>query len=362
MKLTNFEHLKLFFVSAIVLIGTASFVGGGRRSPAAREPVVAARPEPERQLTSAQLPCFGQDCRSEQLESPPDLVSSGGRSDVVGETVETYAPPVHPFYSVFASKEHEQHNVAEDPTQQNQRSVRRGLGSIDPKSVMHKPTSSHLGGHTAPVSDPLDDEVTARVSNAFDHIDNNHYGMFPSEARMIVKAGVHYSIDLLIESGTANGVSTEALSRSMPNVEIHTIDTDVYRVHKKTKARLEQCCPPVTTHIGNSLKLLPKLLAENQYRRIGVVIDGPKGRAGLRLAAKVLASPNVYFVAIHDTAPFWKTGDNKIGGAVKESTWTPDYREKYGYMDQKIIDVSKSKNKKSMEKTGCGLDIFYKQE
>ena len=177
---------------------------------------------------------------------------------------------------------------------------------------------------------------------------------------MVAEACRVHGIDLLLESGTANGVSTEILSRTMPWLQIETFDLDSYSVHGKTASRLRECCPRVTTHIGDSLNLIPNFLSGHPKRSVGVVIDGPKAKAAYNFAERLLHQPGVRFVAVHDTAPFWNYDLGSIPGTTKNSSWAPEYRSKYSHMDYNYTMSASDVNHDTPNqlKYGNGIDIF----
>ena len=203
------------------------------------------------------------------------------------------------------------------------------------------------------------------------------FGMFPSEARAVIEASLVQEIDLLVESGTANGVSTELFARSMPTLKIETIDLDAYGLHEKTKAALHACCPNVETFVGDSRKRLLHLGQENPEARIGVVIDGPKGAQAFRLAEQLFAAvPNLRFIAIHDTAPFWEDYKQDyptaatLDGAEASSvvrTWAARHRAEFGSLDSEAIaafeamlDTKTAERIELFRKFGAGLDLFLR--
>lgn len=106
-----------------------------------------------------------------------------------------------------------------------------------------------------------------------------------------------FDIDLLIESGTYNGRSTDVFARYLdPARRIHTIDIEI---RQEARDRL-QPWENVVLHEGDSRTRMLELIAEGGSDRVAVFIDGPKGRAAVRLAIDVLNQPAVCFAAIHD--------------------------------------------------------------
>ena len=136
-------------------------------------------------------------------------------------------------------------------------------------------------------------------------------GVFFSEALALVAMVELVGATHLIESGTAQGQSTELLARFFEGtpLRIITIDRDsLYGLHAQTSRRLAKW-PAVRCLKGDSFELVPKLLdGLPPGSRAVVFVDGPKGRLGLRLATLALRHRSVGLVALHDTAAVWDDG------------------------------------------------------
>lgn len=136
-------------------------------------------------------------------------------------------------------------------------------------------------------------------------------GVFFSEALALVAMVELVGATHLIESGTAQGQSTELLARFFEGtpLRIITIDRDsLYGLHAQTSRRLARW-PAVRCLKGDSFKLVPKLLdGLPPGSRAVVFVDGLKGRLGLRLATLALHHRSVGLVALHDTAAVWDDG------------------------------------------------------
>ena len=133
-------------------------------------------------------------------------------------------------------------------------------------------------------------------------------GVFFSEALALVAMVELVGATHLIESGTAQGQSTELLARYFEGtpLRIITIDRDsLYGLHAQTSRRLARW-PAVRCLKGDSFELVPKLLdGLPPGSRAVVFVDGPKGRLGLQLATLALRHRSVGLVALHDTAAVW---------------------------------------------------------
>lgn len=116
-------------------------------------------------------------------------------------------------------------------------------------------------------------------------------GIFYSEVFLFISACQEEGVDLVIESGVKHGISTQILARLFPDALI-SID------------RLFEIVPPPGAQflIGDACVAIPELIARYTDKRIGILIDGPKGERALRLKNVCLGHPNVRVVAIHDIA------------------------------------------------------------
>lgn len=132
-------------------------------------------------------------------------------------------------------------------------------------------------------------------------------GVFFSEALALVAAAELVGATHLIESGTAQGQSTELLARYFRSrLNITTIDADAtYGLFEKTKRRLAKH-PSIRCLRGDSFVVIPQILRTlPSGSRALVFVDGPKGRLGRLLALRSLKHSRVALVAMHDTAEAW---------------------------------------------------------
>lgn len=127
-------------------------------------------------------------------------------------------------------------------------------------------------------------------------------GILPSEGFVICAISDFLNLDMIIESGIANGISTEifakygvpkiiGIERAIKEKEIEMFNGSKERLKKYNNVELIK---------GDSFEVLPKLLKQNKDLKIGVVIDGPKGDAACNLLKKCMSYENVKMGAIHD--------------------------------------------------------------
>lgn len=163
------------------------------------------------------------------------------------------------------------------------------------------------------------------------------YGMWPSETIFISNAALKYKINIFLESGTANGVSTQYISKKHPEIPFLTYDRDDYNLFKTTKHRLQKCCSNVKPYkVNDGIFEIETYLKDHPDVSAAVIIDGPKGQQALKAAKSILKYPNVRFIAIHDTAPSWgtfKKNDWIIPNIDVEHSWSSENRAKYEHLD-----------------------------
>lgn len=102
----------------------------------------------------------------------------------------------------------------------------------------------------------------------------------------------------ILESGRARGQSTLILSLCFPDAEILSVEYDRDSADVAVAAERLHGRSNVRQLFGDATRLLP------QMARLGdaVLIDGPKGYRGLRLALRLLADGNTPLVFMHDAA------------------------------------------------------------
>lgn len=150
-------------------------------------------------------------------------------------------------------------------------------------------------------------------------------GMFYSEVYLFLTRCQHHAVDLIIESGVKFGMSTRLLASAWDG-EIISVDQKPVLVSY----------PRVQLLTGDSLKLLPQLLDERPQRRVGVLIDGPKGKAALGLKAACLQRAGCRLVAVHDAersrsaaVHSWDTAFQRSEAQRLDRFVSAEYRAKY---------------------------------
>jgi hypothetical protein len=102
----------------------------------------------------------------------------------------------------------------------------------------------------------------------------------------------------IFESGRARGQSTLVLSAIFPDLDVVSIESDADSPDVQVAQERLRGCDNVSMRFGDATRILP---AEVQKGDV-VLLDGPKGFRGLRLALRLLATGRVTQVFIHDCA------------------------------------------------------------
>lgn len=165
-----------------------------------------------------------------------------------------------------------------------------------------------------------------------------HKGMFYSEVYLFLEACANHGVNLIIESGVKNGMSTRMISSAWPG-ELISID--------RAKVPPEAIRGVDFMH-GDSRELIPAIIAESRGRRIGVLIDGPKGAAALALKDSIWQEPEIQLVAIHDLP---------VAPGCSRHSHNPDFRRSVGLQ----LDGIMKHEYRAKYPDGPGLAIWEKK-
>lgn len=111
----------------------------------------------------------------------------------------------------------------------------------------------------------------------------------------------YFDINMIIESGTAEGMSTEIWGRYF-DFPIFSIDSTEYygqELFNNTKERLSRY-PNIKCLKGDSNIIMPDIISKNTNNKIALFLDGPKSGKAVILGEKCFKYPNVPFLGIHD--------------------------------------------------------------
>jgi predicted O-methyltransferase YrrM len=100
----------------------------------------------------------------------------------------------------------------------------------------------------------------------------------------------------IVESGRARGQSTLVLARCFPELPVISVEYDAHSPDAAVALARLKGLDNLELRFGDATRLLPRIV----QRGDAVIIDGPKGYRGLRLALRLLAQGHVAAVFLHD--------------------------------------------------------------
>lgn len=157
-------------------------------------------------------------------------------------------------------------------------------------------------------------------------------GILTSEGLAFCAMADLFQIDTVLESGIAEGRSTEMWARYAPSIRRIAVDWKL-----PSNARLQSLIALGTWVInGDARDDLAHLLRESERRTVGVFIDGPKGEPAVKLAVECMSFDCVKFVGVHDLARKLNWAERQVFEAVPVSKWYTDegwFVDNYGHLD-----------------------------
>lgn len=169
-------------------------------------------------------------------------------------------------------------------------------------------------------------------------VDYRSRGMWFSELYLFLSLCAAAGVDLIIESGVRSGTST----RTIAACGLPLIAVDVKRFFID---------PPhgVSFVHGLAQDVIPTLLTQHRDRRIGVLLDGPKGPiAGVGFVPVCLASSSVRVVGCHDV---------RRGHGESHHSHEPAFRAMAAGLDTPIPKMIRRECP-----NGPGLGVWVQQE
>jgi hypothetical protein len=147
-------------------------------------------------------------------------------------------------------------------------------------------------------------KLCSQIRKPFQAIaDNVRYqakGVFHSEMLLVCAMAEAFGVSHIIESGRARGQSTYLLAQyfdQYSDCRITSVEFEKYTRDALIAMDRLQNYSNIDLLFGDSREILPSICAEEECV---VLIDGPKGRQAVLLAAKLLRSPTVRAVFVHD--------------------------------------------------------------
>ena len=170
--------------------------------------------------------------------------------------------------------------------------------------------------------------------NKVKHIEYDNTGIVLNEAFSFCVMCNIFEIDLIIESGTGKGISTEIFAQYFENKKIITHDNcSVYGniIFEKTKNKLSKY--KNITLIKNEIN--KRIFDDHRHLNIALFFDGPKGKKAINLAKKCFENKNVKFVGIHDECHKERYHEMDIWNKTffySDEDW---FIKKYNFLDKK---------------------------
>lgn len=161
-------------------------------------------------------------------------------------------------------------------------------------------------------------------------------GIIPSEGFAFCALSKSLSIEMILESGVCNGMSTLMWSKFFQTTPIIAVDKSL---PKSTTNRFG-LVSNVQLLAGKGENLLPSLIQKNSQKKIAIFIDGPKGMNAVNLAKRCLEFSNVCMVGVHDVHKISVGKPCKVRQFLDDTKaidfYTDDleFVEKYSFMDE----------------------------
>ncbi len=183
------------------------------------------------------------------------------------------------------------------------------------------------------------------------------HGIWFTEAFLFCSINDLLNVELVIESGTAYGQSTEIFAKYLEQDIITIDDNHLYNQFEITKHRLSNYSN-IRCIKGYSPEIIPILVEENKGKRIAVFIDGPKGAKAINLGRSLSTYANIISIGYHDMNPIaLNDGDGK---QIFCSQCIDFVNEGYSYLNKKIIEMDSAQKK--FLPNGPGLCVKISQQ
>lgn len=121
-------------------------------------------------------------------------------------------------------------------------------------------------------------------------------GILYSELFFLYLCARAFTPGRVFESGRARGQSTLVLSAIFPDLQVVSIESDPNSPDVQVAAKRLKGRDNVSLRFGDATRILPAEVREGDV----VLIDGPKGFRGLRLALRLLSTGKLTQVFVHD--------------------------------------------------------------
>ena len=159
-----------------------------------------------------------------------------------------------------------------------------------------------------------------------------------------------YGIDLVIDSGTGRGISSEYFARVLDFVI--TIDNHIhYDDSLETSYSRLKHYDNILFIVGDSFRVIPFLLQTMKYERCAIFLDGPKGQNAFRLANEL----DIIFAGFHDATPNTPDGTFFEEQGLFLHTLDEWFLDEYGFLNR-----GKDRIKTQGYLNGAGTAFWYR--
>jgi len=184
-----------------------------------------------------------------------------------------------------------------------------------------------------------------KFSSIVESVEYKSRGIWYTEAFLFCSICDILNVDAIIESGVAYGCSTDIFATYF-DFQIISVDIDQYETFEKTKDRLKHH-DNLSMVKGDGFEIIPEILKDGKDVKVGVFIDGPKGKEARQLRDSLSEFGNVLCFGYHDYS-----NQNRIDiGEFDNSFITHELDfilDKYSSLNDKVIktvpDQAKHKN------------------
>lgn len=141
-----------------------------------------------------------------------------------------------------------------------------------------------------------------------------------------------FDVDIILESGIYLGRSTEIWANYFPDKQVCAVDQ---RLKEKVKERL-QGYDNITLIEEDGLHSLNLLIEKFRNKKIGIFMDGPKGKFAIDWGKEALSQQGVKFFALHDISKSKKAIREYFISLNKENFFTDEewFIDEYSKMDK----------------------------
>lgn len=122
-------------------------------------------------------------------------------------------------------------------------------------------------------------------------------GVLYSEMLFLKACSSLVHVRRILESGRARGQSTLILAKMFPKLPLISVEYDKNSADVPVAAERLSHFPNVDLRFGDATELLPAWIEDGDV----VMIDGPKGHRGIRLALSLLITGKPSLIFVHDT-------------------------------------------------------------